>query len=77
VAALNSSYSSVDGVLFNQGQTLLIQFPAGNTEGDYTIPASVTDIGDWAFEDCYGLANVTMGNNILHIGYGHSPPAMV
>jgi hypothetical protein len=69
VAALNSSYSSEDGVLFNQGQTLLIQFPAGKA-GSYIIPDSVTDIGDWAFEECYGLTSVTMGNNILNIGYG-------
>jgi hypothetical protein len=70
VAALNSHYSSVDGVLFNQGQTLLIQFPAGNTEGDYTMPDSVTDIGYYAFEECYGLTNVTMGNSVIYIGYG-------
>ena len=42
VAALNSSYSSADGVLFNQGQTLLIQFPAGKA-GSYIIPDSVTE----------------------------------
>ncbi len=70
VAALNSHYSSVDGVLFNQGQTLLIQFPAGNPEGDYTIPDSVTSIGDYAFEDCYGLTNVMMGNGVIYIGNG-------
>jgi hypothetical protein len=69
VAALNSSYSSVDGVLFNQGRPCSSNSRRARPAG-YIIPDSVTDIGDYAFEDCYGLTNVTMGNNILHIGYG-------
>jgi hypothetical protein len=70
VATLNSSYSSVDGVLFNEGQTLLIEFPVGSTEGDYTMPDSVSGIEEYAFEDCTGLTNVTMGNDLLAIGMG-------
>ena len=46
VDALNSSYSSsADGVLFNKSQTTLIQYPEGKAAG-YTIPSSVTSIGD-------------------------------
>ena len=43
--ALNSVYSSVDGVLFDKSQTTLIQCPGGKA-GSYTIPNSVTSIGD-------------------------------
>jgi hypothetical protein len=39
------TYSSVDGVLFNKSQTTLIQYPSGKS-GHYSIPDSVTSIGD-------------------------------
>ena len=42
---INPVYTSVDGVLFNKSQTTLIQCPAGKA-GSYTIPNSVTSIGD-------------------------------
>ena len=44
----NPNYSSLDGVLFNKGQTILIQFPGGKS-GAYTVPDSVTSIGDHSF----------------------------
>ena len=65
--ALNSVYSSVDGVLFNKSQTTLIQCPGGKA-GSYTIPNSVTSIGDSAFIDCTSLTNVTIPNSVTSIG---------
>ena len=69
VTALNSNYSSLNGVLFTSGQTTLIQFPGG-LGGSYTIPDSVSGIEEYAFQDCTGLTNVTMGNDLLAIGMG-------
>ncbi|HEY5296545.1 MAG TPA: leucine-rich repeat domain-containing protein [Verrucomicrobiae bacterium] len=54
VDALNSYYSSADGVLFNQGETTLIQYPASKVGNSYTIPNSVISIGSAAFY--YSLA---------------------
>ena len=51
VDALNPVYSSFDGVLFNKDQTTLFQCPGGKT-GGYTLPASVTSIGNSAFAGC-------------------------
>ena len=45
VDAANPAYSSVDGVLFDKSQTTLLQYPDGKA-GAYTIPDSVTSIGD-------------------------------
>ncbi len=63
----NLFYSSVDGVLFDYSLTTLIQYPGG-ISGSYTIPGSVTSIGDYAFADCTGLASVTIPGSVTNIG---------
>ncbi len=68
VDASNSFYSSVDGVLFDKGQTTLIQYPAGRVGSDYTIPDSVTNFGDSAFALCTNLTSVTIPNSVTSIG---------
>ncbi len=69
VAAANSVYSSLNGVLFNKTQTTLVQFPGGRG-GSYVIPDSVTSIGSSAFYNCTGLTNLTIGNSVTSIGEG-------
>lgn len=49
VAAGNTAYQSIDGVLFDITGTVLMQYPAGRREATYTIPESVTEIGNYAF----------------------------
>ena len=66
VDALSSSYSSVAGVLFNKSQTTLIAYP-GAIAGSYTVPNSVTSIGDFALGFC-SLASVTIPNSVTNIG---------
>jgi hypothetical protein len=67
VDAANPNYSSLDGVLFNKLHTSLIQCPAGKS-GDYTIPASVTSIGSYAFYGCTTLTGVSTPSSITSIG---------
>ncbi len=44
----NQNYSSVEGVLFDKGQTTLIHVPGGKTRS-YTVPDGVTTIASGAF----------------------------
>ena len=67
VEGKNANYSSTDGVLFNKDKTTLIACPAKKT-GSYSIPNSVTNVGDCAFMDCSGLTFVTIPNNVTSIG---------
>ncbi len=60
----NDSY----GVLFDKDKTELIQYPIGNIRAIYTIPDSVTLIGDGAFNKCDSLVNVTIPDSVTTIG---------
>jgi len=63
----NLVYSSVNGVLCDKNQTTLVEFPGGRG-GSYTIPDSITNIGDYAFKEV-ALTNVTIPDSITSIGY--------
>ncbi len=64
----NTSYSSVNGVLFNKEKTELIRYPEGKTDTSYAIPNSVTRIGSSAFYDCSSLTSITIPNSVTSIG---------
>jgi hypothetical protein len=63
----NAFYSSSNGVLFDNSQTTLLQFPGG-LGGSYTIQGSVTSIETGAFLGCAGLAGVTIPASVNSIG---------
>ena len=74
VSEENACYASVDGVLFNKELTKLIAYPSYNRfsfdwDTTYQIPASVTSIGDYAFE--YSLLNImVIPDSVIDIGEG-------
>ncbi|MBP3361440.1 MAG: leucine-rich repeat domain-containing protein [Clostridia bacterium] len=67
--ALNQTYSSENGVLFDKNKTTLICYPVGKG-GEYIIPNSVTCIGDYVFRRCSSLTSVTIPNSVTSIGDG-------
>ena len=60
-------YSSTNGVLFDKSQTTIIQYPGG-LGGSYTIPGTVANIAEQAFESCSFLTNVTIPGSVTSIG---------
>lgn len=66
VSAANTAYSSIDGVLFDAAATEILWFPIGK-QGDYTLPASVKSIGDYAFQGCH-ITRFTLPDNLTQIG---------
>ena len=55
-------------VLFNKNRTTLIAYRAKET--NYTIPNSVTTIGEHAFSDCDSLTSINIPNSVTTIGKG-------
>ncbi len=67
VVSGNANYLSINGVVFNKTQTLLVVYPAGRS-GTYTIPSSVTSINNAAFSRCSSLTSVTIPDGVTEIG---------
>ena len=67
VSGSNIAYSSPDGVLLDKTQKTLIECPQAKS-GAYTIPNSVTGIGNYAFFYCGNLTGLTMPNGVRSIG---------
>ena len=61
----NPSFSSIEGILYNNDATTLIYCPI--TKKTVTIPNSVTSIDYSAFYGCSGLTSVTIPNSVTTI----------
>lgn len=65
VASGNTNYTSENGILYNADKTKLIAAPRRQTT--ITFPATVTEIGDYAFEYTFA-SNITLPETITKIG---------
>ena len=65
VSTSNPNYSSTGPMLLNKNGTELIAVPSAS--GDFTIPNSVTSIGQRSFSYCTGLTSVTIPDSVTSI----------
>ncbi len=64
----NPYYSSQGGVLFDKNKTTLIHYPAQKSDTEYIIPATVVDIGEYAFYYAKNLTSVIFQYGVINIG---------
>ncbi len=63
----NTTYSSIDGVLFNKDETILYLCPVAKTAQVYQIPNGVTEIQYAAFAECKNIKKVIIPDSITTI----------
>ncbi len=68
VSDANPCYAAVDGVLFNSAVTEILWFPLGKT-GEYTLPATITAIGESAFAGT-SISGLTVPPSVTAISRG-------
>ena len=64
----NPVYASENNVIFSKDKTKLLFFPQVFYLGEYIIPDSVTEIGNFAFSDCQGLTSIVIPASVTEIG---------
>ena len=64
VAKDNKDYSADNGVLYDKNKTKMLWYPRCRKEAKYIVPASVTYIGQGAFERCGNLNKIEFKNSV-------------
>ena len=68
VDANNIKYKSINGNLYTKDEKTLVCYTVGKTDKSFTIPNSVTSIGNSAFYECDNLTSIIIPNSVTSIG---------
>jgi hypothetical protein len=68
VDARNTMYKSVDGVLFDKNQTVLINYPSSKAGYKYDVPDTVTSIGSMSFWGNNRIRFLSLPESLTSIG---------
>lgn len=66
LATGNTCFTLTDNVLYNKEVTKILCFPQLRA-GDYAMPATITELGDYQFYNCVNLTGVILPNTIKAI----------
>lgn len=69
VADENTTFTSVDGVLYNKAQTEIMLYPLGKTDETFTIPVGVETIGEDCFFRNSTLKKLNISADVTYVGY--------
>ena len=65
----NNNYSSIDGILFNKDKTSILIYPCEKDDfTTYTVPDTVVEIGNLAFDSCGFFEEIILPDNLKIIG---------
>lgn len=63
----NNFFTSIDGILYNKGVNELLKYPEGSSVTDYTLPETVTELPEFAFNNCKLLERVNLHSGLSAI----------
>ena len=72
----NTTYASIDGVLFSKDKKIIYYYPAGRTATSYSIPSGTTTISKDTFFKATNLKNVNIPNTVTTLdteAFGYMP----
>lgn len=64
----NTAYQSIGGDIYSKDGTVLVAYAVGKKDKDFTIPDTVTTIGNHSFFNCKKLKSVTIPSSVTTIG---------
>lgn len=64
----NTFFKSVEGNLYSFDGSKLIKYASAKKDKEFVLPASVTGVGEYAFERCNSLQKVVVSSHVTEMG---------